>query len=277
MSYIPCHERTFALRLAPRYEYNFWYYLLWLKQLLHRLGHQHTLAVWEEAFRDYDQELLVQILSSGWQETEESETEDVEKKLSDTLTELFPSPVEGISSKDAKVLLEANPPFRQIRQRLPTLNVQRQSSTYEALHLFHDPLALLAEALLDRYGKEGELVAYDAMLEEWPRGEEPSMSVEEFMTKRQARFGSGPEEPDIFSAGLEVELIRSSATEVVTRVTECEWARYFRERHPSVGYLLACSIDNAAYRCYNDRLRLQRTTNLMEGGTQCDFRVYATQ
>jgi hypothetical protein len=63
----------------------------------------------------------------------------------------------------------------------------------------------------------------------------------------------------------------------VTRVVECEWARYFLEHHPGVGYLLACSLDNAAYRSFNNRLRLQRTSTLMEGGTACDFRVYALE
>jgi hypothetical protein len=79
----------------------------------------------------------------------------------------------------------------------------------------------------------------------------------------------------MFSAGLEVEFVRASETEVVTRVIECEWARYYRERHPRVGYMLACALDNAAYRSFNDRLRLQRTSTLMEDGSECDFRVYA--
>ncbi len=58
-------------------------------------------------------------------------------------------------------------------------------------------------------------------------------------------------------------------------VTQCEWARYFRERHPLVGYLMACSTDEAAYRAFNPALRLQRTSTLMEGGQVCDFRIYA--
>ena len=47
------------------------------------------------------------------------------------------------------------------------------------------------------------------------------------------------------------------------------------ERHPRVGYMLACALDNAAYRSFNDQIRLQRTSTLMEGGSECDFRVYA--
>lgn len=38
---------------------------------------------------------------------------------------------------------------------------------------------------------------------------------------------------------------------------------------------MACSTDEAAYRAFNDSLRLQRTSTLMEGGQVCDFRVRA--
>jgi hypothetical protein len=34
-----------------------------------------------------------------------------------------------------------------------------------------------------------------------------------------------------------------------------------------LGYLMACSTDEAAYRAFNDTLRLQRTSTSMEGGT----------
>jgi L-2-amino-thiazoline-4-carboxylic acid hydrolase len=275
MSDLSCRERTFVLELASDLEYHCWHYLNWLKHLLERLGRVSTLALWEDTFRDYDEELLVEILATGWEAVDEAQ--DVEQTLSEILGELFPVPVEGITPEEARVLLESTPPFRQIRQHYPALNVERQITTYEALHLFRDALAHLAEALIDRYGKQGELIAYDAMLEEWPRGPEPRTSVEEFLARRAARFRSAPEEADMHSAGLEVELVRASETEVVTRVVECEWARYYREHHPRVGYLLACALDNAAYRSFNNRLRLQRTSTLMEGGSACDFRVYARE
>jgi hypothetical protein len=273
MSYTPCRERTFTLPLADRFAYHYWYNLLWLKTLLERLGHEATLTLWNGTFHDYDETDLLEILASGWEPVDEAE--GVEESLAESLAELFAVPVEGVSAEQAQALLENSPPFRQIRQHLPTLNLKRRSTTYEALHLFCDARAHLAEALLDRYGKQGDLIAYDAMLEEWPRGPEPRTSVEDFMSNRAARFSAPPDEPDMFSAGLEVEFVRASETEVVTRVLECEWARYYRERHPRVGYLLACSVDNAAYRSFNEQIRLQRTSTLMEGGNACDFRIYA--
>lgn len=274
MNDIPCSERTYTLSLADRFGSQAHEYLVWLKTLLERLGREPALTLWEEAFADYDQALLVQILSSGWQPAPEQA--DCEQALAESLDELFAAPVAGLTKDEARTLLENTPPFRQIFRHLPDLNVARQITTYETLHLFRDALAGLAEALLDRYGKQGELIAYDALLELWPRHPEPRASAADYLASRAARFQTPPETPDIFTAGLEVKFIRASETEVVTCVVECEWARYFRERHPRVGYLLACALDNAAYRSINDRLRLQRTSTLMEGGDGCDFRVYVT-
>lgn len=75
-------------------------------------------------------------------------------------------------------------------------------------------------------------------------------------------------------AGLEYELVRASEREVVIHIHACQWARYFQERHPRVGYLMACCVDEAEYRAANPRIRMQRTQTLMEGGEQCDFRIY---
>lgn len=275
MRSVPCRERTFKLTLSSRLEYHAWCYLSWFKHVLERLGREPTLALWAAALRDYNDELLIQILSTGWQKVETREGEEIWKALATVAAELFETSVEGVSTAQALALLEDTPPFRQMRKMLPDLNVERCLTTYEALHLFQDAQALLIEALIERYGKQGELIAYDALLELYPQSLAPGASAEEYLSRRAARFESQPQEPDIFTAGLEVEFVCASDTKVVTRVTECEWARYYRERHPRVGYLLACSLDNAAYRSINDRLRLQRTATLMEGGEACDFRVYA--
>jgi hypothetical protein len=276
MSYVPCRERTFPLTLADRFEVHYITYLHWLRHFLERLGREPALAAWEEAFGDYDEEPLLRILSSGWEGVEEQHSAEVEERLADALAALFPIPVEGVPAEEAREIVEGSPPFRQIRQRLPSLDLKRETTTYDALHLFRDGLALLAGTVIDRHDKAGELMVYDAMLEELA-GTPRQMSVEEFMLGRYARFTTEPEEADIFSAGLQVEVIRGSETEVVHNVTECEWARYFRERHPRVGYLLACSMDDPVYRSLNERLRLQRTCTLMEGGDACDFRVYAIE
>ena len=275
MSYTPCRERTFPLRLAREFEYHYHGYLHWLKHLLERLGRECTLAVWREAFADFDAAPLSDMLSAGWEPVRVDEGADTDDVIASLLTEVFPLPVEGVSSEGARDIIDGTPPFPQIRQRFSDLNVKREITTYETLHLFRYGLALLAETLIDRHGKQGEFIAYDAMLVELAAAEIPQQAVADFMAKRQARFSSEPDEADMFTAGLQVEFIRGSENEVVTLVKECEWARYFRERHPRVGYLLACGLDNAMYGAFNERIRLQRTSTLMEGGSACDFRVYA--
>jgi hypothetical protein len=275
MSYTPCRDRTFPLHLAQECEYHYFGYLHWLKHLLERLGRECTLAVWRAAFAHFDAASLSDILSAGWEPTDEDEGASADDVIASLLSEVFPLPVQGVSPEEARDIIDGTPPFPQIRQRFSDLNVKRETSTYDALHVFRDGLALLAETLLDQHGKQGEFIAYDAMLAELAAAGIPGQEVADFMTRRQARFSSEPDEADMFTAGLEVEFIRGSEYEVVTLVKECEWARYFRERHPRVGYLLACGLDNAMYGAFNERIRLQRTSTLMEGGSACDFRVYA--
>jgi len=277
MKHLPCRERTFPVQLVSTFEWSYTRKLRWLRYFLERLGRDHTLAVWRDALQDYDDELLMQILNRGWEETLESQAEEMEKRISEFVTTQFPVPVEGVSEKEAQEIIDCTPPFKQIRERFSTLDVKREITFYEALHLSWDGLALIAEEMLERYGKSGELIVYDASLAELSAVGRREMEVEEFMARRAAQYSAEPEEANMFSAALKVELVKGTDNEVVTRVTECEYARYFREKHPQVGCLLCCSKDNAAYRLSNKRIRLQRETTLMEGGTECDFRVYALE
>jgi hypothetical protein len=150
--------------------------------------------------------------------------------------------------------------------------VEKEISTYDALHLRFDGLSYLAESLIAKYSKEGELIVYDLMVEgRILSGAGETGSVEGFIEN----FISEPESPNIFSAGLEMELIEKSKREAVIYIRECEWARYFQEHHPQVGYMMACSTDEVGVKAYNQSLRLQRTGTIMEGSNKCDFRIYA--
>ena len=277
MNNLPCRERTFSLQLVSSFEWIYIHKLRWLRYLLERLGRDHALAVWRDAIQDYDDELLMQILNTDWEETLENRDEEMEKRISEFVTTLFPVPVEGVSGKEAREIIDCMPPFKQIRERFPILDVKREITFYDALHLSWDGLALIVEEILERYGKSGELMVYDASLAELSAQGRRELEVEEFMARRVAQYNAEPQEAKRFSAALKVEVVKGTNNEVVSRVTECEFARYFRENHPQVGCLLCCSRDNAAYRLSNKRIRLQRETTLMEGGTECDFRVYALE
>ena len=275
MSDLLCRERTFRAQLVLGFQEVYIRYLRWLRFLLERLGREHALNVWRNALLDYDDEWLMQILNTGWGETSESRTEEVEKRISEIVAALFPVPVEGVSGKDAREIIDSSPPIKQMGERFPMLEVQREMTFYEALHVSWDGLALIAEEIVERYGKAGELIVYDGKLAELSAVGRPKMEVKEFMTRRAAQYSLGPDEPGTFAVALKAELVKATDNEVVTRITECEYARYYRENHPRVGVLLCCSGDNAAYCLSNKRIRLQRETTLMQGGTECDFRVYA--
>jgi len=272
MDRIPCTQRFFPLKLAEWLPIRYAAYLRWLSHLLERLGPAPARALWEEACRDNDDPLLSRILSEGWTPMLEGEAVDGEESIDRACAPFFRSRVEGMTRAEARGLVERMPPLPQIRRRFPSLNVQKRVTAYEALHLAFDGQARLVEALVGHHGVEGQLIAYDALREaRIAAAGGKTGTVEEFV----AGFVSPPVEGSIFAAGLEKRTVRAAGREAVVHVVECEWARYFRERHPSVGYLMACSTDEVAYRAFNGDLRMQRPSTLMEGGARCDFRIYA--
>jgi hypothetical protein len=274
MDKAPQNNKVFPFKMAAWLPACTGNYLRWLRALLERLGCDGALSIWQEVCQMYEDALLTQILSIGWKDTPLAETVDVEKSIGELYPKYFPVVVEGVGQEDARRLVEMMPPILQVRQTFSSLNVWKDTTAYEALHLRFDGIARLCEGLIRRHGKQGELIVYDLMRESRIRaGGGKTGSVAEFMVD----FIAEPEEANLFTAGLEIEIVRASEREVVLNVKECAWARYFRERHPGVGYLVACSTDEADYRAFNEHLRMQRTSTLMEGGEVCDFRIYAVE
>ena len=274
MSTIPCRERVFLFKLTPWFIRIYSTYLHCLKYWIERLGSECILLIWQSAFQDYDDKLMMEILSGEWAVLIEDDSEDHEEQISNHLSDIFPLPLENVSKEEAQQLIETSPPVIQIRQLFPSLNVTRQMTAYEALHLRFDGLARLIETLIALHGKQGELIAYDFLREEriLSSGGRTG-SVAEFISETT----SESDEPTLFTAGLDSEITRVSTEEVVWHIKECEWARYFQEHHPQVGYLIACSTDEVSFRAFNRDLRMQRTSTLMEGGDLCDFKVYAIE
>lgn len=266
--------RTFELKLAPAWQRTASSRLRWLESMLHRLGRDATLAVWSAAFRRPDDGLMASTLSEGWTGYEEGGDGGI--RLDDLVSGRFRSPVQGISNDQARELVLMDSGIRMPLATHPTLTVAKQATAYQALHLGLDGTARLAAAMADQLGKEGELLAYDFCREDRiaRAGGDGSAQAAAEVLREWAELAR-PSTPSMFTAGLDVELIHETDSEVVVHVTACEWARYFRERHPAVGYLVACSTDDAALRAVTDRVWLQRTTTIMEGGEFCGFRIYA--
>jgi len=273
MSYIPCRKRRFPLILLPLVDRVSTGYAFWLKHLVERLGSDAVRQLWHDSFTKYDLKFLNSILTSGWSEIKPVDSPE-EANAPDVFGTYIGKGEQGMSVSEAESLVEDTPPLPQIRTAFPNPNVQRDTATYETLHLYAHGLALLSEALIECFGKQGELIAYDILHSgRFAMGKRMGGTVAEYIQQSDEEL----QKPGIFSAGLEVERVNTSHDEYIIRVKECEWARYFRERHPQVGYLMACSTDEAFVRGFNSSLRLQRTTTLMEGGKVCDFRNYSLE
>ena len=54
-----CSQRRFPLHLASWLPARYASYLRWLSHLIDRLGADRALALWEEVYRDYDEQLTL--------------------------------------------------------------------------------------------------------------------------------------------------------------------------------------------------------------------------
>jgi hypothetical protein len=271
MDYIPCCERSFPYKINRATFYAT--YLRWLQHLSERLGFEHTLTIWEKTFAEYDEKLLLKVLSSGWRTDESDADHQVSAKINDWVAKMLLTTSLNLSDFEARNIIDKTPPISQISDHFADKTVVKEISAYDALLLRFDGLAYLAAALIDKFRKQGELIVYDLLVAERVEiGQGETGSVEQFI----ANFTAESEIPNLFTAGLETKLISKTKSEVILDVLECEWARYFQERHPTIGYLMACSTDEVAYKSFNRRLRMQRTQTIMEGGKKCDFKIFAT-
>lgn len=270
------HNEVFTMELGQEFLGIYSNYVDWLKTLVERLGYEKTVRVWNDACRDCDEKKLNEILSNGWTQKNYDKFNNVDEIIDNILSSCFSSPVEGLTKDEARRIIEITAPVRQIRKNFTSVQNQVKDVTaYDYIHLTEHGRALLVESLIKHHKKEGELIAYDFIRERRVKGaEKDTLSVEQLISAIGSITKS--EKPNLMTAALKADIISSSEKEIVMHVKECEWARYFKENHPDVGYLMSCSTDEAAYRAgTKNQIRMQRTCTIMEGGEICDFRVYA--
>jgi hypothetical protein len=72
---------------------------------------------------------------------------------------------------------------------------------------------------------------------------------------------------------LTYEVIEDTLQAFEIRVTECLWAKTYRDAHAGdLGYILSCHADFAAAKAFNPKMRLVRTKTLMQGHDSCNNR-----
>ncbi len=71
------------------------------------------------------------------------------------------------------------------------------------------------------------------------------------------------------------EVVEQRKDFVHSRITECLWAKVFRETNAAdIGYASVCHPDFAMASAFNPKIKLVRRSTLMEGSEFCDFRYY---
>jgi hypothetical protein len=71
------------------------------------------------------------------------------------------------------------------------------------------------------------------------------------------------------------EVVEQTENYVHSKITECLWAKVFREANAAdIGYAAVCHPDFATASAFNPKIKLVRRSTLMEGSECCDFRYY---
>ncbi len=80
--------------------------------------------------------------------------------------------------------------------------------------------------------------------------------------------------PDsLYQHTLTFDIPKDTEKEVEVRISQCLWAKTFREAHAEdYGYAMICHGDIAATKAYNPKITLNRPKLLMKGDDECRFR-----
>lgn len=79
--------------------------------------------------------------------------------------------------------------------------------------------------------------------------------------------------PPLYQHALTFEFVKDTEKEAEVKITECLWAKTFRQANAAdIGYSLICHGDIAAIKAYNPKITLTRSKLLMKGDDECRFR-----
>ncbi len=77
----------------------------------------------------------------------------------------------------------------------------------------------------------------------------------------------------LYAKVLTFDVVENTPKAVEFKVSECLWAKTFREAEAGdLGYVLVCDSDYAAAEGFNPKLRMIRTKTLMQGHDLCNHR-----
>ena len=89
-----------------------------------------------------------------------------------------------------------------------------------------------------------------------------------------AAFTANLRDPDYFwKHVLAYEIVEDTPQAFEVKVTECLWAKTFREIEAAeIGYLLSCYPDYASCQGFNPKITMTRSKTIMQGDNYCNHR-----
>ncbi len=132
-------------------------------------------------------------------------------------------------------------------------------------------LAPVLEALGQAYGNDAVLEIAGNAIAGIARQQGKEMAEEMGQSDMPAYARSI--EPWSRSGALELRILRENDAQFDFDVTECKYARMYRELGmPELGAILSCNRDAAFIEGFNSQIKLSRTQTIMQGASHCDFR-----
>lgn len=146
--------------------------------------------------------------------------------------------------------------------------------TFEQVYnfAFVDLLVPLLKSLSKEYGA-GFIEALKRAASE-AAAQSEQQSAESAPQRDLATFTSFVRETDRFwKHVLTLDVVEDTETAVEVKVTECLWAKTFREADAAeIGYATICHPDFAICQAFNPRITMIRSKTLMQGDDCCDHR-----
>jgi predicted hydrocarbon binding protein len=79
--------------------------------------------------------------------------------------------------------------------------------------------------------------------------------------------------PPLYEGALTIEMVEDSTNAMEVKITECLWARTFREAGGAdIGHARICHPDYTFAEGFNSQVRMIRTKTLMQGHDCCNHR-----
>ncbi len=76
----------------------------------------------------------------------------------------------------------------------------------------------------------------------------------------------------LYQHALTFEFIKDTEKQAEVRITECLWAKTFRQANAAaIGFATVCNPDVAVLKVYNPKITLNRQKLLMQGDNECRF------